>query len=77
MTKQLLEYIVKSIVNDAQSVEVNESVDNDTVAFKIKVSHEDRGRLIGREGRTIRSLRAIVQSAGENTSRRCTIELID
>jgi uncharacterized protein len=77
MTKQLLEYIIKSIVSDAQVVEVTEVLDNNNVTFKIKVGQEDRGRLIGREGRTIRSLRAIVQSVAENVNRHCTVELVD
>jgi len=77
MTKQLLEYIVKGIVGDADSVEITQVQNGDAIAFKIKVKQEDRGRLIGREGRTIRSLRALIQNAQEYEHKHCTVELVD
>lgn len=77
MIKKLIEYIVKSIVNDASAVEIAESKEDSMVSFKLRVKQEDRGRLIGRDGRTIRSLRAVAQSAAEREGLTCTVELAD
>lgn len=77
MSKQLVEYVIKSLVGNIQAVEVVQELENDRLLFKIKVSSEDRGRVVGREGRTIRSLRALVQATKENEHKHCVLELID
>jgi len=77
MVKQLLEYVVKSIVNDTAAVAIDEARDGDIFTFKISVKPEDRGRLIGREGRTIRSLRVLAQTVLEPDGHQCTIEIAD
>ncbi len=77
MSKELIEYVVKSIVGEAPIIDIDKSSQDGVISFKVKVNREDRGRLIGREGRTIRSLKALVQNLKENAHRHCSIELID
>jgi len=77
VSKELIEYVVKSIVGEAPIIDIDKSSQDGVISFKVKVNREDRGRLIGREGRTIRSLKALVQNLKENAHRHCSIELID
>lgn len=60
MYKELLEYIVKNLVNHPDDVEINESQNEDRLVLKLKVNKEDMGRVIGKEGRIIRSIREII-----------------
>jgi uncharacterized protein len=60
MYKELLEYIVKNLVSNANAVEINETETENRKVLKLKVSKEDMGRIIGKEGRIIRSIREII-----------------
>lgn len=74
----LTETIVKKIVKDSESVSVKEfeSTEENTVQIEIIVSTEDLGKVIGKNGRTINSLRTIVQaSANLNGNRKVRINV--
>jgi len=51
--------------------------EGDTVLYELSVAPEDQGRIIGREGRTIRSLRAVVQTAARKQGFRATLEVLE
>lgn len=65
---ELTELIVKKLVNDSDSVSVKEfeSDEENTVLIEVMVSSDDMARVIGHEGRTINSIRTIVQAASFN-----------
>lgn len=60
MTKDLLIHIVKSIVLDADSVRVSDRLDGPTYVVNIWVNQDDLKRIIGKEGRVIKAIRALV-----------------
>ena len=60
--KELLEYIVKSLVNDEDSVKVDEIAGEDETVYQITVNPDDMGRVIGRGGKVVSSIRAIIKS---------------
>jgi len=60
--KELLEYIVKSLVNDEDSVKVDEIAGEDETVYQITVNPDDMGRVIGRGGKVASSIRAIIKS---------------
>ncbi len=62
----LTETIIKKIVSDSDSVSVKEfeSTEENTIQIEVIVSSDDLGRVIGKNGRTINSIRTIVQAAG-------------
>ena len=62
----LTDTIIKKIVSDSESVSVKEfeSTEDDTVQIEVIVSSDDLGKVIGKNGRTINSIRTIVQAAG-------------
>lgn len=61
--KELVEVIVKELVEDKDSVSVEEIENNGEVDITIKVSEEDKGRVIGRGGNIINAIRTIARSA--------------
>ena len=66
MYKNLLEYIVKNLVNNPDDVETSEVQNSDRIVLKLKVNKEDMGRVIGKEGRIIRSIREIIYAYAMN-----------
>ena len=61
--KELLIYIVKSIVENKDAVEVNEVENETAVVYKITVAPDDIGRIIGKQGRIAQSIRSIAKAA--------------
>jgi len=75
MYKNVVEYIVKSLVDNPSSVIVFEKSDDLRLFFEIHVDPKDLGRLIGREGKTIRSIRALMASLDSRKDRDLFIEI--
>lgn len=74
----LTDTIIKKIVSDSESVSVKEfeSTEDNTVQIEVVVSKEDLGKVIGKNGRTINSIRTLVQaSASLNGGRRVNINV--
>ena len=61
--RDLLEYLVREIVDDPDAVEVDERTDERGVLFSLRVAQEDMGKVIGRHGRTARSIRTVMKAA--------------
>jgi uncharacterized protein len=76
--KEAVEKIVKALVGDAEAVEITEHSDGGkTVKFGVRVARDDYGRLIGREGRTIKALRSILYFGGLKQGKRFHLDLIE
>jgi hypothetical protein len=73
--KELVEYIVKSIVNEPDSVTITEEESDTGLLIKLDVAPEDKGRVIGREGRVAEAIRTLlrVKAAKDNTRVRLQI----
>jgi predicted RNA-binding protein YlqC (UPF0109 family) len=72
----LVRDILKAIVDNPDAVEVKEVEGERASIIEIKVSPDDVGKVIGREGRIINSLRQIVRAAAGKDNKRITIELL-
>ena len=68
--------LAKQLVDRPDDVRVHVK-EGDTVLYELSVAPEDQGRIIGREGRTIRSLRAVVQTAARKQGFRATLEVLE
>ena len=75
--KDLVQYLAKSLVNDPAAVEVTESEREDTAVFELKVAKEDLGRVIGRQGRTAKSIRTLLNAAASKTNRKVILEIVE
>ena len=75
--KEAVEKIVKSLVGEPDAVEVNEIVDGKTVRIEVRVAVSDMGRVIGREGRTVKAIRSILFVAGQKHGKRFFLDLVE
>jgi len=74
--KELVQYLAKALVNDPAAVAVKESEREDTAVFELKVAKEDLGRVIGRQGRTAKSIRTLLNAAAAKTNRKVMLEIV-
>ncbi|MBP8001446.1 MAG: KH domain-containing protein [Chloroflexi bacterium] len=76
MYVELVEYMVKSLVDDPESVAVEETRETGQVLLELRVAEPDMGRVIGKSGRVINAVRSIVQIAAAKKGDRVSLELI-
>jgi predicted RNA-binding protein YlqC (UPF0109 family) len=74
--KELVEDIAKSLVDLPDNVEVRE-IAGDPMVLELKVAPGDVGKVIGRQGRTARSIRSVLAAAGAKQNRRYTLEILE
>ena len=74
---EYVQFVVEQLVDDAESVKVTDSVEDDELYVDVEVAEGERGRVIGRNGRLIRSLRVIVRAAAGRDGQRATVELVE
>ena len=75
MNKDLLDYIVKNLVNHPDKVEISEVEVNEKLILKLKVDKEDMGRVIGKEGRIIRSIREIIYAYAMKDHKKVSVDI--
>ena len=76
--RETVEMIVKALVDDTEAVEVREvERGNSTLMIEVRVAEADMGKLIGRQGRTVRALRLLVQAASMKKNRRFILEIVE
>lgn len=75
--KQLLELIAKSLVDEPDQVVVTEVELEQTRVLELKVAREDLGKIIGKQGRTARSIRTILSAAGMKLRKRVVLEILE
>jgi predicted RNA-binding protein YlqC (UPF0109 family) len=73
--RELVEYIVKSLVDDPMQVEISEVQRDRTLILKLRVAPEDMGRVIGKSGRVVNAIRALLRVAATREGRRVELEV--
>ena len=74
--KELVEYIARSIVNAPDSVEVTQTEDERGIVLQLKVADEDKGRIIGKQGRIAGAMRTLLRVKAAKAGTRITLEII-
>ncbi len=77
MEKDLVEYIVKSLVDNPESVELTEIEGEKSTILELKVAEGDIGKVIGKHGRIARSIRTILNATNGSSNRRTVLEILD
>jgi predicted RNA-binding protein YlqC (UPF0109 family) len=75
--KEAVDRIIRSLVGEPDAVEVAESGDGKNVRIEVRVADHDMGRVIGREGRTVKAIRSILFVAGQKHGRRFQLDLLE
>lgn len=75
--KELVLYIAKALVDNPDQVSVSEVSGEKATVIELKVAEGDRGKIIGKEGRIIKSIRTIINSASAKMDKRATVEIIE
>jgi predicted RNA-binding protein YlqC (UPF0109 family) len=75
--KDLIKYIAEALVDYPEQVEVSEVQGEQTSVIELKVAKEDLGKIIGKQGRTARSIRTILSAASAKVKKRCVLEIIE
>ncbi|MCA1592439.1 MAG: KH domain-containing protein [Acidobacteria bacterium] len=76
--KVAVELIVKSLVQDADAVDVREiERDRSTTIIELRVAQADMGKVIGRQGRTVKAIRSLLHAAGVKHNRRYVLDIVE
>lgn len=75
--KALIEYISKALVDIPENVDVREVVGEQTTVIELKVDKSDLGKVIGKQGRTARALRTILNAASTKLRKRSVLEILE
>lgn len=73
--KELIEYIARSIVNSPDSVVVTEETTEQGITLKLQVADEDKGRVIGKQGRIAEAMRTLIRVKAAKAGTRAILEI--
>lgn len=75
--KALVEAIATSLVDDPSQVITAEEMEDDTLVIKLTVAKEDMGRIIGKEGRTAKAIRTILNAVSTKSNRKAILKIVE
>lgn len=75
--KNILETIIKNLVEKPDEISINEIVGEKTIVYKVNVAEEDMGKVIGKNGKIAQSVRSIMKAIASKQQKRVSVEFID
>ncbi len=75
--KELVEFMVKSLVDNPDDVELHEVEGEKSTILELKVKKEDIGKVIGKHGRIARAIRTILNASATKLGKRVSLEILD
>lgn len=75
--RDLVDFMARALVDNPEQVEVNEIVGEQTTVVELSVSKEDLGKVIGKQGRTAKSMRTILNAASTKLQKRSVLEIME
>lgn len=76
MVKELLEHLVKALVDDPEQVEVKQVESERMIMLELRVAPEDMGKVIGKQGRIAKAIRTIINAAAIKDNKRVVVEIV-
>lgn len=75
--KDVVEFMVKSLVDHPDQVDVQERIGEQTTVVELKVAKQDLGKVIGKQGKTARAMRTILTAASAKMNKRSVLEILE
>ena len=75
--KEFVEFMAKSIVDSPEEVQVTEVAGEKTTVIELRVASEDLGKIIGKQGRTAKAIRSILNAAAAKVKKRAVLEILE
>lgn len=75
--KEAVEKIVVELVDEKDAVEISEVSEGNTTTIEVRVAESDMGRLIGRQGRTVKAIRSLLFFAGQKHKKRFNLQILE
>lgn len=75
--KELVEVIAKALVDDPESVVVNEREEKKTTVLEVRVAESDMGKVIGKQGRIAKAIRSVVKGAAAKEDKKVIVDIMD
>jgi predicted RNA-binding protein YlqC (UPF0109 family) len=75
--RDLVEFLVRSLVDDPDAVEVEEFDEDGDLVLEVTVAEDDLGRVIGRGGRIANAIRVVARAVGARDDRRVIVDILD
>ncbi len=74
---ELIRYIARELVDEPDAVEVEEFDEDGGIVLELSVAESDLGKVIGKQGRTARAMRTVLQAASTKLKKRVTLEIVE
>jgi len=75
--KELVRFVAQQLVNHPEAVKVEETQGDIASMIELRVAKEDLGRVIGKQGRTAKSIRTIIQAVASRTNHKVVLEIVE
>ena len=75
--KDVLELIIANLVDNKEQISIEETSNEKSIEFKVKVAPEDMGKVIGKQGRVAKSIRTVMKSVGAKEGKKVNIEFAE
>ena len=75
--KELVETIAKALVDDPSQVKATEELEEETNVIKLTVAQEDMGRIIGKEGRTAKAIRTLLNAVSTKDNKKAILKIVE
>ncbi|MBE7029528.1 MAG: KH domain-containing protein [Clostridia bacterium] len=74
--KDLLNYLASSLVDNPESVKIEEREEERTIYYTLQVDEKDMGKIIGKQGKNAQAIRTLMKAAGAKTDKRIIVDII-
>lgn len=75
--KDLVEFLARALVDHPEQVHVTEIAGEQTVVLELRVARDDLGKVIGKQGRTVKAMRALLSAASAKLRKRADLEILE